>query len=454
MSTAAENRLESSQERLTQVLHWLEEGQLDELDRLLSELHPAEIANLLESLPHDQREAVWERVPAEQEGEILLYVNDEVRSGLIREMDRDELVAATEGMDTDDLADILPDLPEPVISELLQSMSEQDRQRLETVLVYPDDTAGGLMNLDTVTIRPHVSLEVVLRYLRFRGELPEPTDSLFVVNREDKYLGRVRLIELVTSDPSLTVAEILDRELDPIPADTPANEVARLFEDRDLISAPVVDENGKLIGRITIDDVVDLIREQADHDIMARSGLDEEDDMFAPVLRSSRRRAVWLGVNLVTAFLAAWVIGLFDETIEKVVALAVLMPIVASMGGIAGTQTLTLVIRGLALGQISASNAWGLMRKEVLVALVNGLLWAVVVAIVAIAWFHDLTLGMVIGVAIVINLLVAAVAGAVIPLVLQRLGADPALAGGVVLTTVTDVVGFLAFLGLATLVLL
>ncbi len=454
MTSATDNRLDSSQERLAQVVELLEEERWEELERVLAEMHPAEIATLLESLPIDQREAVWARVPDEEEGEILLNVNDEVRSGLIREMDREELVAAAEGMDTDDLADILPDLPEAVISELLQSMSEQDRQRLETVLVYPDDTAGGLMNLDTVTIRPHVSLDVVLRYLRFRGELPEPTDSLFVVNREDKYLGRVRLAQLVTSDPSLTVAEILDRELDPIPADTPASEVARLFEDHDLVSAPVVDEQGKLLGRITIDDVVDLIREQADHDIMARSGLDEEDDMFAPVLHSSKRRAVWLGVNLVTAFLASWVIGLFDETIEKVVALAVLMPIVASMGGIAGTQTLTLVIRGLALGQVSPSNAWRLMRKEVLVALVNGLLWAVVVAIVAIAWFQSVPLGVVIGMAIVVNLLVAAVAGALIPLALQRLGADPALAGGVVLTTVTDVVGFLAFLGLATLLLL
>ncbi len=453
MTTSAENRLESSQERLAQVLEWLEQGDLDALDQHLAQMHPAEIANLLESLPRDQREVVWSRVPAEEEGEVLLYVNDEVRSDLIREMDREELVAAAEGMDTDDLADILPDLPEPVISELLQSMSEQDRQRLETVLVYPDDTAGGLMNLDTVSIRPHVTLDVVLRYLRFRGELPEPTDSLFVVNREDKYLGRVRLAQLVTSDPTLTVAEILDRDLDPIPADTPAAEVARLFEDHDLVSAPVVDENGKLLGRITIDDVVDLIREQADHDIMARSGLDEEDDMFAPVLRSSRRRAVWLGINLVTAFLASWVIGLFDATIEKVVALAVLMPIVASMGGIAGTQTLTLMIRGIALGQVSASNAWGLLRKEVLVSLVNGVLWAVVVAIVAIAWFHNVTLGVVIGMAIVVNLLVAAIAGALIPLGLQKLGADPALAGGVVLTTVTDVVGFMAFLGLATLFL-
>ena len=451
--TTVENRLESSQERLAQVLEWLERGDLEALDQHLAQMHPAEIANLLESLPRDQREVVWSRVPSEEEGEVLLYVNDEVRSDLIREMDREELVAAAEGMDTDDLADILPDLPEPVISELLQSMSEQDRQRLETVLVYPDDTAGGLMNLDTVSIRPHVTLDVVLRYLRFRGELPEPTDSLFVVNREDKYLGRVRLAQLVTSDPTLTVAEILDRDLDPIPADTPAAEVARLFEDHDLVSAPVVDENGKLLGRITIDDVVDLIREQADHDIMARSGLDEEDDMFAPVLRSSRRRAVWLGVNLVTAFLASWVIGLFDATIEKVVALAVLMPIVASMGGIAGTQTLTLMIRGIALGQVSASNAWGLLRKEVLVSLVNGILWAVVVALVAIAWFHNVTLGVVIGLAIVVNLLVAAVAGALIPLGLQKLGADPALAGGVVLTTVTDVVGFMAFLGLATLLL-
>ncbi len=453
MTTSPETRLESSQERLAQVLECLEHDDLVALDQHLAQMHPAEIANLLEALPRDQREVVWSRVPAEEEGEVLLYVNDEVRSDLIREMDREELVAAAGGMDTDDLADILPDLPEPVISELLQSMSEQDRQRLETVLIYPDDTAGGLMNLDTVSIRPHVTLEVVLRYLRFRGELPEPTDSLFVVNREDKYLGRVRLAQLVTSDPTLTVAEILDRDLEPIPADTPATEVARLFEDHDLVSAPVVDENGKLLGRITIDDVVDLIREQADHDIMARSGLDEEDDMFAPVLRSSRRRAVWLGVNLVTAFLAAWVIGLFDATIEKVVALAVLMPIVASMGGIAGTQTLTLMIRGIALGQVSASNAWKLLRKEVLVSLVNGILWAVVVAIVAIAWFHNVTLGVVIGLAIVVNLLVAAVAGALIPLGLQKLGADPALAGGVVLTTVTDVVGFMAFLGLATLFL-
>ncbi len=453
MTTSPETRLESSQERLAQVLECLERDDLAALGQHLAQMHPAEIANLLEALPRDQREVVWSRVPAEEEGEVLLYVNDEVRSDLIREMDREELVAAAGGMDTDDLADILPDLPEPVISELLQSMSEQDRQRLETVLVYPDDTAGGLMNLDTVSIRPHVTLEVVLRYLRFRGELPEPTDSLFVVNREDKYLGRVRLAQLVTSDPTLTVAEILDRDLEPIPADTPATEVARLFEDHDLVSAPVVDEHGKLLGRITIDDVVDLIREQADHDIMARSGLDEEDDMFAPVLRSSRRRAVWLGVNLVTAFLAAWVIGLFDATIEKVVALAVLMPIVASMGGIAGTQTLTLMIRGIALGQVSASNAWKLLRKEVLVSLVNGILWAVVVAIVAIAWFHNVTLGVVIGLAIVVNLLVAAVAGALIPLGLQKLGADPALAGGVVLTTVTDVVGFMAFLGLATLFL-
>ncbi len=447
------DRSEASQERLKAIVELLDKGTLAQVSRSLNQLHPAEIASLLESLPTHERTVIWDLVDAAHDGDVLLYVNDEVRSGLIRHMDPEELVAATEGLDTDDLADILPDLPEPVISELLRAMDEQNRQRLESILQYPEDTAGGLMNVDTITIRPDVTLDVVLRYLRFHGEIPAMTDSLIVVNREDKYLGLVSLTSLLTKDPGLTVAEILNRDIDGIPATMPAHEVAHLFEKRDLVSAPVVDDSGKLLGRITIDDVVDVIRDEADHSFMSLAGLDEEEDMFAPVGRSTRRRAVWLGINLVTAFLASWVIGLFDATIEKLVALAVLMPIVASMGGIAGSQTLTLVIRGIALGQVGDTNARRLLVKELAVGALNGLLWALVVAAVAVAWFKNLQLGIVIALAILFNLVVAALAGATIPLLLRRFGADPALAGSVVLTTITDVVGFLAFLGLAAMFL-
>ncbi len=444
---------EQIKQQLQQFNQHLAAGQLEQARRILNQLHPAEIAHLLETLPLEQREVAWELVDRELGGDVLTYVNDEVRSHLIQDMAPDELVAATEGLDTDDLADLLPDLPEPVIDELFRSMDEQNRQRLESVLQYPEDTAGGLMNVDTITIRPDVTLEVVQRYLRLHGELPETTDKLFVVNREDRFLGTLALTDLVTKDPELTVAEVLNRDTKAIPVTASTREVARLFEKRNLISAPVVDENERLLGRITIDDVVDVIRDEADHSLMSMAGLDEEDDMFAPVVRSTQRRAVWLGVNLLTALLASWVIGLFDTTIEKLVALAVLMPIVASMGGIAGSQTLTLVTRGLALGKVSAANARILLRKELAVGALNGLLWASVIGILAALWFDDLGLGVVIGLAVIANLLVAALAGASIPLILQKFGADPALAGSVVLTTITDVVGFFAFLGLASLFL-
>jgi magnesium transporter len=438
-------------ERITEVLG---SGTQHQVVQLLNALHPAEIAGLLESMPPPQREAVWELVPSELDGEVLLHVNDEVRSGLLVGMDSSEIVAATSGMDVDDLADLLQELPEALLSEVLRAMDRQNRKRVEEVLSYPEDTAGGLMNTDVVTVRADVTLDVVLRYLRMRGELPQLTDMLFVLSRSERYVGTLPLQALVTHALDLTVAEVMGRDLEAVPVDLPQDQIARRFEDRDLVSAPVVDDNGHLLGRITIDDVVDVIRDEADHTILSTVGLDEEDDMFAPVVSSSRRRAVWLGINLITAFMAAWVIGLFEATIQQVVALAVLMPVVASMGGIAGSQTLTLMIRGLATGRVSASNVRWLLRKEMAVGALNGLLWAIVIALVAVAWFQDLRIGGIIAAAIVLNLLSAALSGITIPLALKRLGIDPALAGSVVLTTVTDIVGFMAFLGLATLWLL
>ena len=444
----------STQNRLQMLSEALASGAAGRVRRLVHNLHPAEIGDLLESLPQGPRVILWELVDPEDRGEVLLHVNDEVRGGLIKEMEPGELVAMTEGLDTDDLADLLADLPGAVIHEVLRAMDLQNRHRLEAVLSYPEDTAGGMMNVDTVTVRADVSLDVVLRYLRLRGNIPDLTDSLMVVNRYDKYLGLLPLTTLLTSDPDLTVAEVMDREVEGIRADLPDVEVAKIFQDRDLISAPVIDSSGKLLGRITIDDVVDVIRDEADHSLMSMAGLDEEDDIFAPVLPSAQRRAVWLGINLATAFLASWVIGLFEGTLEKVVALAVLMPIVASMGGIAGSQTLTIVIRGLALGKIGKTNARWLMFKELAVGSLNSLLWAVVVALIAMAWFQSANIGLIIGAALIINLVCAALAGFSLPLLLQRFGIDPALAGSVILTTVTDVVGFMAFLGLGTLFLL
>ena len=353
----------------------------------------------------------------------------------------------------DDAADILQDLPEPVADEVLQAMDEQYRERLEAVLAYPEDTAGGLMNVDVLTVRADVSLETVLRYLRRRGEIPEKTNRLFVVDRENVYVGMLRLADLLISDPDESVQAHIIAERDAIPATMASREVARLFEQRNLISAPVVDEAGNLLGRITIDDVVDVIRDEGEQTLMRMAGLDEEDDIFAPVFVTARQRMLWLGVNLATALLAAWVIGLFEATIEKVVALAVLMPVVASMGGIAGSQTLTIVIRGMALGQVGQSNAGWLLNREVMVGFINSLLWAFVVAVVATYWFGQPALGVIVAVALVINLVIAAIAGTVLPLIMRKLLIDPALAGGVVLTTITDVVGFMTFLGLGAIFL-
>lgn len=432
----------------------IESGTVQHVQGMINSLHPAEVADMLEALKPLYRELVWELIESESRGEVLVELNDEVRTSLIETTGTEDLIHAANTLETDDLADILQDLPNVVIQEVLLSLSNQDRNRLETVLAYDEDCAGGLMNTDTVTVRPDVTLDVVLRYLRKRGEIPEQTDNLIVVDRTDHYIGLLPLSALLTNEESLTVAELMQTDEAAIPVAMDEKDVALLFEQRDLISAPVVNEENSLLGRITIDDVVDVIREGADHSIMSMAGLDEEQDMFAPATRSARRRAIWLGINLCTALLASWVIGLYEETLEKVVALAILMPVVASMGGIAGSQTLTLVIRGIALRQIGRTNASLLLGKELTIGVLNGLLWAVVVAAVAGTWFNSTEIGLLIGSAMIINMICAALAGVTIPLTLERLGIDPALAGGVLLTTITDVVGFVAFLGLATLYLI
>jgi magnesium transporter len=452
MMEAVETQTTSS--RLEQLTQALDRGAAGSIRQMLASLHAAEIGDLLEAYPQGPRELLWELVDPDERGEVLLEVNDEVRAGLIGLMENEQLVAAAEGLDTDDLADLIVDLPRAVTREVLRSMDKQNRDRLEAVLHYAEDTAGGLMNVDTVTVRADVTLDVVLRYLRLHPDVPETTDTLFVVNRNDVYQGILRLSTLLTNDPELFVAEVMDREVQAIPAEMADDEVARLFEDRDLLSAPVVDTEGRLLGRITIDDVVDVIREDAEHSLLSMAGLDEEDDTFAPVFTSARRRAVWLGINLFTAFLASWVIGLFQATLQQVVALAVLMPIVASMGGIAGSQTLIIVIRGLALGQVGSSNARWLMTKELAVSVLNGIVWALVVALLATLWFRDIDIGLIIAVALIINLVCAAIAGFSIPFTLSRMNIDPAHAGTVILTTVTDVVGFMVFLGLGTIFLL
>ena len=420
---------------------------------LVRELHPADVALLLESLPEGERDVVWSQLDPVSVAEVLAEADDAVRASHMRHMAPQALAAVAQEVDPDDAADILQDLPEPVADEVLQAMDEQHRERLEAVLAYPEDTAGGLMNVDVLTVRADVSLETVLRYLRRRGEIPERTNRLFVVDRENAYVGMLRLADLLISDPDDSVESHIIDERDPILATMASHEVARMFEQRNLLSAPVVNEVGRLIGRITVDDVVDVIRDEGEQALMRMAGLDEEYDIFAPVLITSRRRMLWLGVNLATALLAAWVIGLFEATIEKVVALAVLMPVVASMGGIAGSQTLTIVIRGMALGQVGSSNAGWLLNREILVGFINSLLWALVVALVATYWFGWPALGVIVAIALIVNLVIGAIAGTVLPLVMRRLMIDPALAGGVVLTTVTDVVGFVTFLGLGALFL-
>jgi magnesium transporter len=431
----------------------LDTGTMQHARSMLNELSPAEIGHLLESLPLTERLIIWDLVDQEKDGEVLLEVGEEVRTTLIRDMTLQDLVNAAEGMDVDDLADFIQSLPDRVTTQVLTSLDAQHRELLESVLSYPEDSAGGMMNTDTVTVRKQVTLDVVLRYLRILGTLPDNTDNLIVTTRKNTYVGVLPLSTLLTSSLDLTVGEVMKRDTEMVNANMKDVEVAKIFQAHDLVSAPVVDDNMKLLGRITVDDVVDVIRDEAEHSVLSMAGLNEEEDLFAPVVPSARRRAVWLGFNLITAFMASWVVSNFEGTLQKVVALAVLMNVVASMGGIAGTQTLTLVIRGIALGQVSRSNKRWLMMKEIIVGMLNGVGWAIVVAVIALIWFGSVKIGLVIAAAMMINLVAAATAGVLLPLVMNKMNIDPALAGSVVLTTVTDIVGLFAFLGLATLFL-
>ncbi len=430
----------------------LETGGLLQVKRTLnSGLAAAEIAHLIESSPPKVRKMLWGLIDEENKGEVLQHLSDEISALFLNEMSAEQLVDLTSELDTDDVVDLLQQLPDHVSNAVLRGMDTEDRNRLEAVLSYPEDSAGGLMNTDTVTVRPDITLDVVLRYLRRHRTLPEMTDNLLVINRNSEFIGILAINKLLVGDLNQTVREVMSTDVQIIHASMDEEDVAKIFERHDLVSAPVVDNQGKLIGRITIDDVVDVIRDTADHSLMSMAGLDEEEDTFAPAFKTGRRRALWLGINLITAFIASAVIGLFEDTIERLVALAVLMPIVASMGGIAGSQVLTLVIRGQALGHISSSNVRWLLNRELAVGFFNGLLWAAVIAAITLFWFNDPQLAWIIAAAIIINLLVAVLSGAALPLILKRQRIDPALAGGVILTTITDVVGFFSFLGLASI---
>jgi magnesium transporter len=441
---------ENTQVQLNTLYGAIGKGAGKTVRSMLRSLQPFEIAHLLESSPPPVRHYLWSLVPKSIDGEVLQELSDDIQAQLLGKMDSSEVVEITEGMDTDDLADVLQQLPKRLTQEVLASMSSQDRQRVEQVLLFAEDTAGGLMNTDIISVRPRLTLDVVFRYLRRHENLPNSLDNLIVVNGQGQYVGLLPLSKLLTSSRSSTVREVMTTDVEAIQADRPDHEVAKLFEHHDWVSAPVVDEHGIVLGRITIDDVVDVIREDADHSLMSMAGLDEEEDTFSPVMRTAPRRAIWLGINLLTAIIASSVINLFQDTIDKVVALAVLMPIVASMGGVAGSQTLTVVIRGMALGQVGRSNINWLMSRELRVGMLNGMLWALAMAAVAALWFQDPKIAIIIAAAMIINLLTAALAGSIIPIFLRSIRIDPALAGSVILTTVTDVVGFFAFLGLAT----
>ena len=419
----------------------------------LDQLHPADVAYILEALPLEQRLEVWELVKAERDGEILLEVSDAVRQTLIADMDSEELLAAAEQLDTDELADLAPDLPTDVLHELLESLDIRNRERLESALSYPDDTVGALMDFDIVTIREDISLEVALRYLRRIGNLPDHTDKLFVVDRHDVLRGVLPLKRLVVNDLELGVADVMAD--DPVvfhPEDL-ADDASKAFERYDLVTAPVVDADNKLVGRLTVDTVMDYIREEAESDMLSMAGLREEEDLFSSVWKSVQNRWTWLAVNLVTAIVASRVIGLFEGSIEKTVALAALMPIVAGIGGNSGNQTITMIVRGLALGQIASHNMKSLLQKELGVSLLNGLIWGGVLGLIAFALYQNTTLSLVMTAAMTLNLLLAAVMGVVIPLVMTKFDRDPAVGSSVLITAMTDSGGFFIFLGLASVFL-
>ena len=443
-----------SAEQVSNITAALNAGKFVSVRKTLHETPAPDVALLLESSPTKTRDDLWQLIDPDFHGDVLEELSEDVRNGIIAKMMPDNVVDALEDMDTDDLAETLSTLPDEVLQEILTSMDSQDRHRAEQALSYGEETAGFIMNTDTITLRPDVAIDVIIRYLRLRGELPENTDTFYVVNRSDVLIGSVPVTRLITSSPDVTVAEIMDEEPEVIGVGMPDDQVASLFERYNWLSAPVVDENHHLVGRITIDDVVDIIREDAEHSMMSMAGLDDEEDTFAPALQSTQRRSIWLGVNLVTALLAAMVSDMFEQTLSQLAVLAILNTIVPSMGGVAGNQTLTLVIRGMALGHVNDSNAKFLISKELLIGFLNGIIWATLIASVVALWKQDFMLGIIIAFAMLVNMIAAGLAGATLPLIMKKLKIDPALAGSVILTTITDVIGIFAFLGTATLFLL
>ena len=457
---SAASRLHDQLDVIVELLHRHEaDGRLPadvlvDLRQQLDELHPADIAFILESLPLDDRLAIWQLVKADRDGEILLEVSDAVRESLIADMDRHEILAAAETLDADELADLVEDLPTAMLPELMAGLDAQQREQVQSALSYEDDQLGALMDFEMVTIREDVSLEVVLRYLRRWDELPAQTDKLFVINQDNLLTGVLPLHWLLVNAPDKMVSDVMAPDVNTFHPENDAYEVAQAFERYDLVTAPVVDDNGHLIGRITIDAMVDVIREEGESEALSRAGLREEEDIFASVWASLRNRWSWLAINLVTAFIASRVIGLFENSIERLVALAALMPIVAGIGGNSGNQTITMIVRALALNQITAESAKRLWRKELTVSLLNGLIWGGVIGLVA-WWLYDsLSLGLVMTAAMTLNLLLAAFAGVGIPVLMTRFGRDPALGSSVLITAMTDSGGFFIFLGLASIFLM
>ncbi|MDB3990463.1 magnesium transporter [Gammaproteobacteria bacterium] len=445
----------NTEKNLTQIVHNLEKERSIGIRSKLSSLSPYEIARLLEAMEPRNREILWRMVDQEDEGEVLKELVEDIRQNFINEMDTNQIIAATQDLELDDLADILSDLPNQITDEVIRALDRQDQIRLESVMSYGEDTAGGLTNPNILSIRRGLNIKGLIRYLRSLEKLPENTNYIYVINRSNEYIGSVKLVDLFTEDTDTSIEEIMDSEITPISASSSADQVITTFQNLDLISLPVVDKKNRLLGEITVDDVVDAIQDQANSEIFNMAGLDDEDDIFAPIFVSSKRRAIWLGANLFTAFVVASAVSLFQSTIDQIVILAVLMPIVASMGGVAGNQTLILVIRGIAMGKIQRSNALRLLSKEMMISLVNGFFWAIVVSFFAVLIFQtSWEIGLIVGVSMLLNIFASAIAGVTIPFVLKRIGVDPALASGVMMTTLTDVLGFVTFLGLATLFLL
>ena len=442
---------DQTHQRLQEVNTALENGMFVHVRRLLQEMEPEDIAHLLEASPPKERQVLWQLTDPEEQGEILDELSEDVKDGIVSQMEPEKLAAVTEGMESDDVAYVLRSLPDERYQEVLAQMDSTDRHRIEKALAYPEDTAGGMMSTDFITIRGDVTADVVLRYLRMRGELPEATDALYVVDSNETLIGHLSLAALITTQPDIEIKDVMEDADEAIPVDMPDSEIANLFERRNWVSAPVVDQNNLLLGRITIDDVVDLIREEAEHSMMSMAGMDDDEDTFAPVLKSAKSRSIWLGVNVLTALAAASVSNMFENTLQQMATVAVLMTIVPSMGGVAGNQTVALVIRGLAVGHIGDTNTRWLLSKEARVGLINGFIWALIIGAVVVVWKGSFMLGAIMAGAMLANLFIAGVAGVLIPIGLKKLKIDPALAGGMALTTCTDIVGLMVFLGLATI---